>query len=99
MLTGLVLLILGKLQDVLNIKPLPAAIFLGVMGMVQIFLLYDFSLGMMIIALMGAVVFGAYVWGYLTLLDRFRDNLLAWLGIYLGGALIPVILSFMPHAA
>lgn len=44
-------------------------------------------------ALIGAVVMGLYAWGYFALLRQVADNLLLWLLVFLGGALLPFLIS------
>lgn len=43
--------------------------------------------------LLSAAVGGLYAWGYFALLRRVADRLLLWLPLYLGGALLPLLIS------
>lgn len=42
-------------------------------------------------ALIGATVSGLYAWGYFALLRQVTDNLLLWLTVFIGGAVLPLL--------
>ncbi|RRD89857.1 hypothetical protein [Conchiformibius steedae] len=50
--------------------------------------------GWVLMVLNGMLLF-LYTWGYFALLRRFTDSLLIWVPLYLGGALLPFLLTVM----
>ncbi len=87
----LILLIFGKLQDTFqeNSRTWQWALAYGVIA----FLLGGGTslLGMII----GGVITGLYAWGYFKLLRNLADNLMLWLLVFLVGAVLPVVLSYI----
>ncbi|UOP04700.1 hypothetical protein [Conchiformibius kuhniae] len=45
--------------------------------------------------LVGFAVSGLYAWAYFALLRRFTDSLRVWIPLYLGGAVLPLLLSVL----
>ena len=88
---ALILLIFGKLQDTFQetSRTWQWALAYGVIA----FLLGGGTslLGMII----GGVITGLYAWGYFKLLRNLADNLMLWLLVFLVGAVLPVVLSYI----
>ena len=91
MFGALILLIFGKLQDTFQetSRTWQWALAYGVI----MFLLSSGAslLGMII----GGVITGLYAWGYFKLLRNLADNLMLWLLVFLVGAVLPVVLSYI----
>ena len=86
---ALILLIFGKLQDTFQetSRTWQWALAYGVIA----FLLSGGAslLGMII----GGVITGLYAWGYFKLLRNLADNLMLWLLVFMGGAVLPMLLG------
>ena len=39
------------------------------------------------------VIMGLYAWGYFKLLRNLADNLMLWLLVFMGGAVLPMLLG------
>ena len=93
MLSVLMLLLLGKLQDVMwagNSRAWHWAF-----GYAAVNLLFALgSLSGVGIVVGGMALFG-YAWAYFAWLRRFSDSLGMWLLVYLLGAAMPMVLTFM----
>ena len=88
MLDVLLLLVLGKLQDVLGENSKPWQWALAYAAVTLVLSMGGDAVG----ALVSTVVLGLYSWGYFALLRRFTDNLAMWLLTLLGGAVFPFVL-------
>ena len=89
MLDALILLIFGKLQDTFQetSRTWQWALTYGVI----VFLL---SVGASLPAMIAAgVIMGLYAWGYFKLLRHLADNLMLWLLVFMGGAVLPMLLG------
>ena len=89
MLDALILLIFGKLQDTFQetSRTWQWALPYGVI----VFLL---SVGASLPAMIAAgVIMGLYAWGYFKLLRNLADNLMLWLLVFMGGAVLPMLLG------
>ena len=89
MLDVLILLIFGKLQDTFQetSRTWQWALTYGVI----VFLL---SVGASLPAMIAAgVIMGLYGWGYFKLLRNLADNLMLWLLVFMGGAVLPMLLG------
>ncbi|WP_325313734.1 hypothetical protein [Kingella oralis] len=89
MFGALILLIFGKLQDTFQetSRTWQWALTYGVI----VFLL---SVGASLPAMIAAgVIMGLYAWGYFKLLRNLADNLMLWLLVFMGGAVLPMLLG------
>jgi len=89
MLDALILLIFGKLQDTFQetSRTWQWALTYGV-------IVFLFSVGASLPAMIAAgVIMGLYAWGYFKLLRNLADNLMLWLLVFMGGAVLPMLLG------
>lgn len=91
MIGALILLVVARLQDVYADL---AKAWQWAFGYAFLSSILSLSDGI-VIFLFSVLILSLYAWGYFVLLRRFTDNLLLWILIYLGGAVLPVILSFL----
>ena len=89
MLDALILLIFGRLQDTFQetLRTWQWALTYGV-------IVYLLSVGASLPATSAAgVIMGLYAWGYFKLLRNLADNLMLWLLVFMGGAVLPMLLG------
>lgn len=90
MLTMLMLLAFGKLQELVYQEALSAWHWALAFAALNLALALFGS--PLLPALIGAAVLGLYAWGYFALLRVTADSLVLWLLIFIGGALMPWLL-------
>ncbi len=92
MLDILLLLTFGKLQEFVY-EETSSAWHWALAYAAAVFLLSVFG-GDLLGALLSALIMGVYAWGYFALLRVVVDNILLWILVFIGGALLPWLLLF-----
>ena len=96
MLGVLILMAMGKLQDVVyqeNSRAWQWAL---------AYALYILAWGIgggLVSALVGSAVAGLYAWGYFALLRQVTDNILLWVLVLFGGAIMPLLIAMSGAAS